>query len=96
MDIGGTVLLEVVFGVLYACPFVAWSATALTFGRLPALLAPLLLLVYPAYATLYHQASSDAIFATGLAFWALASHGRWSTLPDGDSRHSARGSGFSS
>ncbi len=31
----------------------------------------LLLLVYPAYATLYHQASSDAVFATGLAVWAL-------------------------
>ena len=30
-----------------------------------------LLLVYPAWATLYHQASSDAVFATGLAVWAL-------------------------
>ena len=56
---------------LYAVSIVAWSATALTFGRLPALLAALLLLGYPAFATLYHQASSDAIFATGLALWAL-------------------------
>ena len=71
LDLGGTVLLEVVLGVLYAVSIVAWSATALTFGRLPALLTALLLLVYPAYATLYHQASSDAIFATGLAVWAL-------------------------
>ena len=71
MDIGGTVLLEVVLGVLYAVSIVAWSATALTFGRVPALLSALLLLVYPAYATLYHQASSDAIFATGLALWSL-------------------------
>jgi len=71
MDIGGTVLLEAVLGVLYAISIVAWSATALTFGRLPALLCAALLLVYPAYATLYHQASSDAIFATGLALWAL-------------------------
>ena len=31
----------------------------------------MLLLVYPAWATLYHQASSDAVFATGLALWAL-------------------------
>ena len=65
LDLGGTVLLEVVLGVLYAVSIVAWSATALTFGRVPALLSALLLLVYPAYATLYHQASSDAIFATG-------------------------------
>ena len=71
MDLGGTVLLEVVLGVLYAVSIVAWSAVALTFGRVPALLSALLLLVYPAYATLYHQASSDAIFATGLALWSL-------------------------
>lgn len=71
LDLGGSVLLEVVLGVLYAVSIVAWSATALTFGRLPALLTALLLLIYPAYATLFHQASSDAIFATGLALWAL-------------------------
>jgi hypothetical protein len=41
------------------------------FGRIPALFASVLLLVYPGYATLYHQASSDAVFATGLAVWAL-------------------------
>ena len=71
MDLGGSVLLEIVLGALYAVAIVAWSATALIFGRLPALLTAVLLLVYPAYATLYHQASSDAIFATGLAVWAL-------------------------
>jgi len=71
LDLGGSVLLEVVLGVLYAASIVAWSATALTFGRLPALLTALLLLIYPAYATLYHQASSDAIFATGLTVWAF-------------------------
>ncbi|MEX0850001.1 MAG: hypothetical protein WD015_00730, partial [Gaiellaceae bacterium] len=71
LDLGGSVLLEVALGVLYAVSIVAWSATALTFGRLPALLTALLLLIYPAYATLFHQASSDAIFATALAVWAL-------------------------
>src|SRR4029078_11909946 len=44
---------------------------ALTFGRIPALASAILLLVYPAWATLYHQASSDAVFATGLSLWAL-------------------------
>ena len=71
MALGGSALLEVVFGLLFAVSVVAWSATALTFGRVPALAAALLLLVYPAWATLYHQASSDAVFATGLAVWAL-------------------------
>jgi hypothetical protein len=71
LDLGGALLLEIVFGVFYAVSVLAWSAAALTFGRLPALLAAVLLLVYPAWATLYHQASSDAVFATGLALWAL-------------------------
>jgi 4-amino-4-deoxy-L-arabinose transferase-like glycosyltransferase len=71
MDLGGSALLEVVFGLLYAVTILAWSATALTFGRIPALFSALLLLAYPAFATLYHQASSDAVFATGLALWAL-------------------------
>jgi hypothetical protein len=71
LDLGGTTLLEVVFGVLYAVSILAWSATALTFGRVPALFTAVLLLGYPGFATLYHQASSDAIFATGLAVWAL-------------------------
>jgi hypothetical protein len=71
LDAGGIWLLEAVFAVLYGLAIVAWSATALTFGRIPALFTAVLLLVYPAYATLYHQASSDAVFATGLALWAL-------------------------
>ena len=71
LSLGGSLLLEVVFGVLYATTIVAWSATALTFGRIPALFTAGLLLVYPAFATLYHQASSDAVFATGLSLWAL-------------------------
>jgi hypothetical protein len=71
MDLGGTVLLDIVFGLLFAGSVVAWSATALTFGRIPALASAALLLLYPAWATLYHQASSDAAFATGLALWAL-------------------------
>jgi 4-amino-4-deoxy-L-arabinose transferase-like glycosyltransferase len=71
LDLGGTFGLELVFALLFAVSVVAWSATALTFGRIPALASALLLLVYPGWATLYHQASSDAVFTTGLAVWAL-------------------------
>ena len=71
MDLGGTTLLEVVFAVFYALSILAWSATALAFGRVPALFSALLLLGYPGFATLFHQASSDAVFATGIALWAL-------------------------
>jgi hypothetical protein len=71
MALGGAALLDLVFGILFATAIVAWSATALLFGRIPALFSAGLLLVYPAFATIYHQASSDAVFATGLAVWAL-------------------------
>jgi hypothetical protein len=71
LKLGGSALLEAVCGVFYAVSILAWSRLALRFGAVPALFAAGLLLVYPAYATLYHQASSDAIFATGLACWAL-------------------------
>src|SRR4029079_15299419 len=70
MSIGGSAMLEIVFGVLFAVSVVAWGATALVFGRVPALASAVLLLVYPAWATVYHQASSDAVFATGLSLWA--------------------------
>jgi hypothetical protein len=71
LDLGGIWLLELVFALLFAGSILAWGATALHFGRIPALFGALLLLVHPAYATLFHQASSDAVFATGLAGWAL-------------------------
>jgi 4-amino-4-deoxy-L-arabinose transferase-like glycosyltransferase len=70
LDLGGIWLLELTFALLYAGSILAWSATALQLGRIPALFTGLLLLVHPAYATLFHQASSDAVFATGLAIWA--------------------------
>ena len=70
LDIGGIWLLEIVFALLYASTILGWSAAALTFGRIPALFTAVLLVVYPAFATLYHQASSDAVFATGFALWA--------------------------
>jgi hypothetical protein len=70
LDLGGIWLLEIVFALLYATAILGWSAVALTFGRTPALFTAALLLAYPAYATLFHQASSDAVFASGLAVWA--------------------------
>ncbi len=70
LDLGGIWALEAVFALLYATSILAWSGTALVFGRIPALFTAGLLLVYPAFATLFHQASSDAVFATGLAVWA--------------------------
>ena len=72
LSLGGVAALEVVFGVLYAgVTIVAWAAAGLQFGRLTALVVAVVMLAYPGLATLYHQASSDAVFATGFALWAL-------------------------
>ena len=71
MSIGGSLALEILFSLLYAITIAAWACAALTFGRLTAVLTALVLLVYPGLATLYHQASSDAVFATGFALWSL-------------------------
>ena len=70
LDLGGTVLLEVVFGLLFVVTVLAWSATALTFGRLPAVLVAVLLLVYP-MGDAVPPGLSDAVFATGLALWEI-------------------------
>ena len=70
LDLGGIWLLELVFALLYATAILGWSAAALTFGRIPALFTAGLLLVHPAFATLFHQASSDGVFAAGFAVWA--------------------------
>ena len=71
LSLGGVAALEVVFGVLYAVTILAWAAAGLQFGRLTALVVAVVMLAYPGLATLYHQASSDAVFATGFALWAL-------------------------
>jgi 4-amino-4-deoxy-L-arabinose transferase-like glycosyltransferase len=68
---GGVVLLEIVLGVMFAASVVAWSAVAHTCGRVPALVTAVVLLVYPGYATLFHEASSDPVFACGFALWSL-------------------------
>jgi 4-amino-4-deoxy-L-arabinose transferase-like glycosyltransferase/SAM-dependent methyltransferase len=71
MWLGGATLLEIVFCVLFAVSLVAWYLAALTFGRAAALATGLVLLAYPGYAQLFHEASSDAVFATCFALWSL-------------------------
>ncbi len=68
--VGGVTLLEIALGAMYALSIVAWSAAAHTCGRVPALLTAIALLAYPAYASLFHEASSDPVFACGFALWA--------------------------
>jgi hypothetical protein len=57
--------------LLYAGSIVAWFLVARLFSVRAALLTTVVLLLYPGYAILFHELSSDAIFAAAFAGWSL-------------------------
>jgi hypothetical protein len=71
LQLGGGVLAEPVVSLLYAASIVAWFLAARTFGGKAALLVAIVLLLYPGYGILFHELSSDAVFAAAFAGWAL-------------------------
>jgi hypothetical protein len=72
LDLAGGALAEPFMSVLYAASIVAWflAARRLGGGR-AALLAAVVLVAYPGYGILFHELSSDSIFAAAFAGWAL-------------------------
>jgi glycosyl transferase family 87/dolichyl-phosphate-mannose-protein mannosyltransferase len=71
LDFAGGALAEPVVSVLYAGSIVAWFLVARKFSTRAALLTALVLLLYPGYGILFHELSSDALFAAGFAGWTL-------------------------
>jgi hypothetical protein len=71
LDFGGGALAEPLMAVLFAASVVAWAAAARAFGTRAALLVGAALLVYPAYALMFHELSSEPFFAAAFALWAL-------------------------
>jgi hypothetical protein len=71
LDWGGRPLAEGCMAVLYAGSVVAWSSVAGVFGQRSRLFMAIALLVYPGYGLLFHEFSSDAVFAAAFAGWAL-------------------------
>jgi hypothetical protein len=71
LDPFGGALAEPVLALLFAGSVLAWCAAALTFGPRVALATVVALLVYPAYGAMFHELSSEAVFATTFAVWAL-------------------------
>ena len=69
LDFAGGRLAEPFMAVLFAGSVVAWAAAARAFGTRAALLVAAALLVYPAYALIFHELSSDALFAAAFALW---------------------------
>lgn len=71
LDFRGGVLAEPVMSLLYATSILAWFLTARTFSRRAALLVVAVLLAYPGYGILFHELSSDSVFAAAFALWSL-------------------------
>ncbi|PWU24683.1 MAG: hypothetical protein C5B48_05130 [Candidatus Rokuibacteriota bacterium] len=72
LDLFGGVLVEPVMAVLYAASIVAWTRVALRFGRRAALVTAVALLLYQGYALMFHELSSEPVFAASFSLWALA------------------------
>ena len=70
LEIGGWAA-EIWLALLYAFSIVAWGRVALIFGARAAVVTSVLLLVSPGYGILFHQLSSDSLFAAAFAGWAL-------------------------
>jgi Dolichyl-phosphate-mannose-protein mannosyltransferase len=71
LDVAGGALAEPAMSLLYAASIVAWFLAARSFGGRAALLTAIVLLLYPGYAILFHELSSDPIFAAAFAGWSL-------------------------
>jgi hypothetical protein len=71
LDVAGGFFGEPLMAVLFAGSVVAWSVAARAFGTRAALLTAVALLVYPAYGLMFHEVSSEPIFAAGFALWGL-------------------------
>jgi hypothetical protein len=68
---GGGLLVDGLLVLLFAGSILAWTAVALIAGgRRAAVLVAVALLLYPGYGGLFHELSSDAVFAAGYAGWA--------------------------
>ena len=70
LDVAHGFLAEPLMAVLFAGSVVAWSAAARSFGPRAAVFVALALLVYPAYGLMFHELSSEPIFAAAFALWA--------------------------
>ena len=69
LDTGSPVLVVVFAALLFAGTVLLYARTALRFGRGPAVLVSVALLLFPGFGILFHGLSGDAVFAAGFAVW---------------------------
>jgi hypothetical protein len=73
----GPAVAEVGAAVLYALSVLAWTSVARRFGPGAALVTAVALLLYPGYVLLFHELSSDAVYAAGFAGFAVLVARAW-------------------
>ncbi|MFY9577879.1 MAG: glycosyltransferase 87 family protein [Gaiellaceae bacterium] len=71
LDLAGGAFAEPVVSLLFAGSILAWFLAARTFSVRAAILTATALILYPGYAILFHELSSDAVFAAAFAGWSL-------------------------
>ena len=71
LDAGGSLAAEAALGVLYVLAILATYCAGSFWSRRIGLAAALALLAYPGYGALYHNVSSDALFAFGVIAWTV-------------------------
>jgi len=79
MWLGGAGLTEVVLAALYALSVLGWAWAVAPISRSAALATGVVLLLAAPYAGLFHEVSSDPVFAFVLAWWAGAVVRAWLT-----------------
>ena len=70
LDVAHGFFAEPLLAVLFAGSVVAWSAAARWFSTRGALLTALALLIYPAWGLMFHELSSEPLFAASFSLWA--------------------------
>ncbi len=83
MWVGGAHLTEAVFAVLYALAILGWAWAVVPISRRAALATGVVLLLAVPYAGLFHEVSSDPVFAFLFAWWAGAVVRAWMTGSSG-------------
>jgi hypothetical protein len=71
LNLAGGALAEPVISLLFAGAVTAWFLAARAFGDQAALLTLAVLLTWPGFAILFHELSSDTLFAAAFAGWSL-------------------------
>ena len=71
LDVFDGRLAEPLMALLYAGSIVCWAGAARYFGPWVAIGVAASLLLYQGYALMYHELSSEPVFAAGFAAWAL-------------------------